>query len=149
MGLKKSWVTLILTVILCMMQNLSKWWFWWNKDWMLFINLFSFERIPLSSTHQFHTKNPSVQHTPQFHTKNQHLYWGVLNWGVCWTEEFLVLNWGFLGAEKVWSLCCTDVLRWGICVELRGTKLSVKRQKNEIKINKFVLLKSHNLYGYL
>ena len=33
----------------------------------------------------------------------------VFNWGVCWTEGFLVwkwgisvLNWGILGAEKVW-----------------------------------------------
>ena len=73
-------------------------------------------------TPQFHTRNPSVQHTPQTKT--------VLNGGVfgvepkvfrCGTEEFLVLNWGILvfnweilGAEKVWSLCWTHVLNWGV-----------------------------------
>ena len=127
---------------------------------------------PLSSTHQFHTKEPllsapkslssthlSILHqkpfsstplsstptTPQFNTLLQtNNRWGVSwtegflewNWGVfgaelrgfwcwtegswcgteefwCWTEEFMVLNWGILGAEKVWSLCGTDVLTWG------------------------------------
>ena len=83
---------------------------------------------PLSSTHplsstpknpqfhppQFHTKNPSVPHqktlsstplsctpkTPQFHTKKAlyRLYISELR-GVCWTEGFLVLNWGVFGVE--------------------------------------------------
>ena len=83
-------------------------------------------------TPQFHTKNPSVP--PQFSLRD------VWNWGVfsvelrgvelrgfgCGTdgggrEGFLVWNWGIFGAEKVWSRSGTDVLNWGICVELRGT----------------------------
>ena len=41
--------------------------------------------------------------------------------GVCWTEGFSMWNRGILGAEKVWSLCGTDVLNWGVLgVELRG-----------------------------
>ena len=54
----------------------------------------------------------------------------VWNWGVfgvelrglCWTEGFLVWNWGISEAEKVWSTSGTDVLNWGVCVELRGTQ---------------------------
>ena len=37
----------------------------------------------------------------------------VLNWGVFGVELRSVLNWGILSAEKVWSLCSTDVLNWG------------------------------------
>ena len=97
-----------------------------------------FQTEPLSSTHRFHTmstpfqhpkslsstpktaqfhiKNPSVQHRnplcstpkppkfrlPQFHTKHSL---------VCWTEGFLVWNWGFLGAGKEW-LFCVELMCW-------------------------------------
>ena len=76
---------------------------------------------------QLHTENPSIPHTPQFNNKNPSLphkktlssttktssvqmYWteGIC----CWTEGFWVLK---------RSLCWTDVLNWGVCVELRGT----------------------------
>ena len=66
---------------------------------------------------------------------------GEWNWGVFevelrgflwWTEEFLVLNWRVFGvelkdfgAEKVWSLCGNDVLNWGVCAELRGTRFLI------------------------
>ena len=56
-------------------------------------------RKPLSSTH------PSVPHTLV-------LTWGVfvgLSWR--WNWGVLVFNWGILGAEKVWSLCGSDVLK--------------------------------------
>ena len=95
-----------------------------------------FHTDPLSSTHRFNTmterfqrQNPSVpnqkplssttssvQHpkflnltpkTPQFHTLSARRGFR------CWTEGFLVLNWGIFGAKKVWSLCGTDVLNWG------------------------------------
>ena len=127
------------------MQNFSKWWFWWNKDWMLFINIFSFERIPFSSTHQFHTKNPSVprqkpfssthpqfhtkkpsvQHTSEFHTKNPSIQYQK---SLSSTHS---LNWGVFGVELrdfdvelrgLW--CWTGVFlvwNWGVFgVELRG-----------------------------
>ena len=53
----------------------------------------------------------------------------VWSWGVfdvelrgfwCWTDGFLMWNWGIFRAEKVWSLCGTDVLNWGVVVELTG-----------------------------
>ena len=73
---------------------------------------FSAPEIP-----QFHTKNPSVQHTPQFHTKNLSSprsstpktprFKTTKNPEVCGTERFLVLNWRVsCGTEE--------------CVELRG-----------------------------
>ena len=39
---------------------------------------------------------------------------GVLNW------EFLVWIWGILSAEKLWSLCGTDVLNWGVVCGTEG-----------------------------
>ena len=72
----------------------------------------------------------------------------VWNWGVCWTEGFMMLNRGFFGVELRdlscgtegsfvwnWGVCWTEVFllwNWGIfgaekewpfCVELRGTPL--------------------------
>ena len=81
-------------------------------------------RKPLSSIH------PSVQHTPQFSTENpsteknssicvelRNFRCGTEVCGTggfwCGTDGVLVLNWGILGAEKVWSLCWTDVLNLG------------------------------------
>ena len=37
-----------------------------------------------------------------------------------------MLNWGILGAAKVWSLRETDVLNWGVCEELRGNRYEFK-----------------------
>ena len=98
---------------------------------------FDTKNLSVPHTPQFHTKNflvlqnTSLQHTPQFYTAYIELFseecldlrgfcvglmrvWncGVLvwNWGGGWTEGFLVWNWGISGAEKVWSLCGTDVL---------------------------------------
>ena len=48
-------------------------------------------------------------------------FWCGTEGFLCWTEGFSLLNWGISGAETVWSLCGTDVLNWGVCVELRGT----------------------------
>ena len=118
-------------------------------------------RVPLSSTHQFYTKGPlffspqnlSVPHQkPQFHTKNpqfwtdssthrQKLCWTegflVWNWGECETEGFfvwnwgllllnwgiLVLNWGVFGVELRDFWCWKGVvLVWNRCVELRGSR---------------------------
>ena len=74
-------------------------------------------------THQFNTIILSVQQTPHFNTKNPQFNRTliktpkktVLNWGLRWSNGFLmwnwgflVLNWGILGAEKVWSLCWTE-----------------------------------------
>ena len=84
---------------------------------------------------QFHNENPSIQHqkplisthpsvqhqkpfsstlkTPQFHPPEFHTK-SVLNWGIS------VLNRGVLGADKVWSLCGTDLLNWGGLCETEG-----------------------------
>ena len=83
---------------------------------------------------QFNTKNPTVRHIRQFNTPISSklravLKWGgvelkgVLNWGVCrnegflmlnwrmcWTEAFFVLNWRTLGAEKEWPFSVTKRL---------------------------------------
>ena len=61
-------------------------------------------------TPQFHTKNPSVQHTPQ--TKNS---WGVLNWGVFGDE--LRDFWCWKGVVLVWNRCVElrgSVWNWGV-----------------------------------
>ena len=75
---------------------------------------------PLSSTHpsvqhtpQFNTKNLSVQHTSQFNTLLSSTQKKLTKKCFSWTEGFSVLNWGISGAEKMWSLCWTDVLNWG------------------------------------
>ena len=80
-------------------------------------------------TPQFHTSLsstiPSVQHpkslsltpkTPQFHTLSARRGFR------CWTEGFLVLNWGIFAAEKEWPFCVKSMC-WteGVCVELRGS----------------------------
>ena len=56
----------------------------------------------------------------------------VLNWGGCWTEEFLVLNWAFFGfelryfgAEKEWPFCVEPMCWTKWSVELRGTRFWV------------------------
>ena len=92
--------------------------------------------LPLSSTqgpHFFSTQNPSVQHPPQFNTPSvQHTpqlniktafsvsekkLWSsliksyFLNWGGCWTEGILVLNWGIFEAEKEWPFC-VELMCW-------------------------------------
>ena len=90
---------------------------------------------------QFHTKNPSVPHNPQIHTtlsstpetpqlntplrSRLRTPQELFNWGGFgvelrgfwyWTEGFMVLTWGILGAEKVSSLYGTDVSNWwGLC----------------------------------
>ena len=82
---------------------------------------------PLSSTHspQFHTKKALYKQALQWLFYGVELRgfwcwsegflvwnWGGWNWGIfavelrgfwCWTERFLVWNWGTFGAEKVWS----------------------------------------------
>ena len=85
----------------------------------------------------FHTKNSSVQHIPRFNTKNPSVpYTPQFNTSsVCWTEGFLVWNWGVFGVELrgVWNwgvlsvelrgVCWTEgflVWNWAVCVELRG-----------------------------
>ena len=89
-------------------------------------------KTPLSSTPktpQFNTPLNSTPKTPHFHIPSvqnssvQHkkltkeaLYKLYINWGVCWTEGFSVLNWGILGAERVLPLCWTEVLKQrGLC----------------------------------
>ena len=89
------------------------------------------KRVPLSSTHQFHTKvpllfsppNPSVPHqkhlsstlkNPQFNTPlRQKLCWTkgflVWNWGGCETVGFFVWNWGRLFLN--WGIL---MLNWGV-----------------------------------
>ena len=83
--------------------------------------------VSLKRATSFQPQNPSVPHQqplgstpkiPQFHTKNRSVpterVFGVELRGFwCWTEGFWVLNWGIPGAEKVWSLCGTNVLNWG------------------------------------
>ena len=78
---------------------------------------------PLSSTLktlQFNTPLSSTLITPQ--TKN--------SWEVCWTEGFLVWNWGVFGMELRFLWCWTEgffgclkgvVLMWNRCVEVRGS----------------------------
>ena len=62
----------------------------WNMNHIYFI------WVPLSST-QINIKNPSVEHR------------NMLNWEYCWTEGFLVLNWGILrGWKGVPLLCWTE-----------------------------------------
>ena len=88
---------------------------------------------PLSSTPkttQFHTKDHSVPHNPLFHTKNpsvQHTLKQkvfVWNWGVlgfrCWTEGFLVWNWGVCWTEGFLGLKWSGPFVWNWCFELRG-----------------------------
>ena len=120
---------------------------WWSPQfqlpWVQHIgstqkgHSFSASKIP-----QFNTENPSDQHTPHFHTPSVlhtpqfhtplgstppsdffKVILGVILW--CWTEGFLVLKWGILGAEKVWSLCGIDVLNWGSFGWTEGYSLSI------------------------
>ena len=71
---------------------------------------------PLGSTH------PSVPHPPRSTHKNRHYVelnglrcWTegflVFNWGVRWTEGFLVLYWGIFGPEREWPFC-VELLSW-------------------------------------
>ena len=109
----------------------------------------------LSSTPKtplFHTKNPSVPHqkplswthpsvphqkllsstpkTLRFNTKIEPENFSVfgVELRVCWTEGFLMLNWGISGANKVWSLCWTE----GICMELWGTLIKLRAMISKI-----------------
>ena len=67
------------------------------------------------------TKNPSVQHTPQFNAKNPLVQHQKALSSTpkffdfrCWTEGFLMRNWGAFGVEL------RSVLNWGVFdVELR------------------------------
>ena len=106
----------------------------------------------LSSTHpsvqhqkrQFNTKNPSFRHTPQFNTPLSSTpphfktalsfeLMGVLNWRMCRTVGFLVLNWGLMRVVLNWRvfgvklrLFCVELTDfgaekgWSFCVELMG-----------------------------
>ena len=86
---------------------------------------------PPSFTHQFNTWTTSFQHpkslsltskTPEFNTKNHSArfyraifcHFFMLNWEVCWSEGFLVWNWGILGLKR------SGPSVWNWCVELRG-----------------------------
>ena len=105
--------------------------------------------VPLSSTHQFHTKgpllfipqNPLVQQKKSFGSTRSSVPHQIplsstpkppqFIWGVRWTEGCVELrsvwNWGLFGVELkdlgdwkgVALLCGTDVLNWG-AVELRA-----------------------------
>ena len=64
-----------------------------------------------NKTHQFHTPFSST------HASVPHrLYTDIFVWGVCWTKEFLVWNWGVFGVELSGFWCGTE----GFYVELRG-----------------------------
>ena len=99
-------------------------------------------RKPLSSTQpsvrhqkppQFNTSLSSTIRTPQFNTSHRQKN----SWGVSWTESFSVLNWGVSGVELrgfwvlnwgvLWWKCVVLVLKWGACVELRGTQIIPKK----------------------
>ena len=91
--------------------------------------------ISLSSTNQFHTKGPlsstsplsSTPETPQFHKKTSQFN-TLLRKKLCWTEGFLVWNWGVCGTEGflMWRRGSFGVELRGFycgnegCVELRG-----------------------------
>ena len=60
--------------------------------------------------------NPSIEHQKPLSSTNP-----LVSHQMNCVELGGVLNWGLFGAEKVCSLCETDVLNWGVCVELRGT----------------------------
>ena len=68
------------------------------------LNSPQFHTDPLSSTHRFHTRTTPFQY-PKFFSSTPNIRFLVWNLRVCWTEGFLVWNWGILGAEKVWSFC--------------------------------------------
>ena len=97
-------------------------------------------QTPLSSTPkapQFHTKNPLISSpkTPQFNTPLRRkiaLYkrcgiegFLVGNWELCGTEGFFVWNWGVCGTEGFW--CGTER-----CVELRGFGVELRGERVEL-----------------
>ena len=70
--------------------------------------------IYIKTEESLSSTNPSVQHLKTYFEMKGLV---VLNWGVCWTEGFLVLNWRIFGAEKAWPWGWTE----RVCVELRVT----------------------------
>ena len=75
------------------------------------------EEIGLKGVPLSYTPPPSVQHkraTPSaLKTPQAKLLKNVLNWGVCWTEGFLVLNWGGLCETEGYSVEGHIGVKWG------------------------------------
>ena len=90
----------------------------------------NYRRVPLSSTHQFHTRTTPSQppkslsstlKSPQFHTKKSYCKARLFRAFWCWTQGFFVLNWGGCVELRVfWNGTEGGVLNWGVFgVELR------------------------------
>ena len=79
-------------------------------------SLSSTPRTPQINTKTPSVQPPSVQHTPRqkialFKRCGTERYVELRGlW--CGTEGFLVLNWGILSAENLWSWCVSDAWNW-------------------------------------